>query len=383
MDGVFNHVSNDFPYPQLYQNTTDCPFTGASFSGTFPGLQDLDFGKPITGELIAEVCRYWIDIFGIDGIRLDNTTNYLVAGDVRGLPELLSDVTAHIAAKGEKNFSLTLEHLDLSAAQVTNDYDATSFWDDSLYQKTRDGLWNGRIDSSFLNALNNRRYLLSAEKVPTLYLSNHDHSHVAWCSGAREGRGAVAGWWRLQPYLIALFTSTAVPLIRNGDELGEETVIPENDENTGRRVTGRPLRWKLRSDRIGQALTALHSRLGELRRNLPALRSPSMYPSQWETWQTRFDPIGVGVDVERQLVIYHRWASVPGGVENVVVVLNFSDTQQLVNVPFPVQGRWTDRLAGFAGGPDWAVDVGGTTAPVPVGLHWGRILDRFNPAPGP
>jgi len=382
MDGVFNHVSYDFPYPQLYQDASDCPFTAESFGGTFPGLQDLDFGQAITGELIADVCRYWIDTFGIDGIRLDNTTNYLVAGDVRGLPEILSGVAAHIAAKGEVNFSLTLEHIDLSAAQVTNETDATSFWDDSLYQRSFDGLWNGRIDSSFLNALNNRRYL-SAEKVPTLYLSNHDHSHVAWRSGAREGRGAVAGWWRLQPYLIALFTSTAVPLIRNGDELGEETVIPENDEGTGRRVTGRPLRWKLRGDRIGQALTALHGRLAELRRDLPALRSPSMYPYQWETWQTRFNPVGVGVDVERQLVIYHRWASVPGGVENVVVVLNFSDTQQVVDVPFPVQGRWTDRLAGFAGGTDWAVDVGGPTAPVPVGSHFGRILHRFNPVQGP
>jgi len=381
MDGVFNHVSYDFPYPQLYQDPSECPFTAASFGGTFPGLQDLNFGKPITGELIAEVCRYWIDTFGIDGIRLDNTVNYLVAGDVRGLPEILSGVAEHVAAKGEKNFSLTLEHLELSAAQVTNDTAATSFWDDSLYQRTFDGLWSGQIDSSFLNALNNRQYL-SAGKVPTLYLSNHDHSHVAWRSGAREGRGAVAGWWRLQPYLIALLTSTAVPLIRNGDELGEETVIPENDEGTGRRVTGRPLRWKLRGDRIGKALTALHGRLSGLRRDLPALRSPSMYPHQWETWQTRFNPVGVGVDVERQLVIYHRWAPLPGGVENVVVVLNFSDTQQVVNVPFPVQGRWTDRLAGFAGGPDWVVDVAGSTAPVPVGSHFGRVFHRFNPVPG-
>jgi hypothetical protein len=182
--------------------------------------------------------------------------------------------------------------------------------------------------------------------------------------------------------LSALFTSTAVPLIRNGDELGEETVIPENDEGTGRRVTGRPLRWKLRGDRIGQALTALYGRLAGLRRDLPALRSSSMYPYRWETWQTRFNPVGVGVDVERQLVIYHRWAPTAGGVENVVVVLNFADTQQVVNVPFPVQGRWLDRLAGFAGGPDWAIDVAGSTAPVPVESHFGRILRRFNPVPG-
>ena len=69
-----------------------------------------------------------------------------------------------------------------------------------------------------------------------------------------------------------------MPLIRNGDEFGEETVIPKNDKATGRRVTGRPLRWKLRGDSIGTTLTALYGRLARLRRDLPALRSPPMYP---------------------------------------------------------------------------------------------------------
>ena len=72
---------------------------------------------------------------------------------------------------------------------------------------------------------------------------------------------------------------------------------------------------------IGTTLTALYGGLARLRRDLPALRSPQMYPAEWAPWQTRFDPVGVGVDVDRQLVIYHRWATQPGGVDNVVVVL--------------------------------------------------------------
>jgi len=138
------------------------------------------------------------------------------------------------------------------------------------------------------------------------------------------------------------------------------------------------LRWKLRGDAIGTTLTALYGSLARLRRDLPALRSPQMYPAEWALWHTRFDPVGVGVDVDRQLVIYHRWATQPGGVDNVVVVLNFSDDQQLVEVPFPVQGRWTDRLAGFAGAPGFDVDVAGPTAAVAVGSHFGRVFHRFN-----
>ena len=150
-------------------------------------------------------------------------------------------------------------------------------------------------------------------KAPTLYLTNHDHSDAAWLSGVPEGNGAVDGWWRIQPFLIALFTSTAVPLVKNGQENGEEYLIAENDKGTSRRLRPRPLRWKLGQDPIGSTLTALHTRLMALRQQHPALQSPSMYPREWQTCQTRLDPQGLGVDVDRQLAIYHRWAPVPGG----------------------------------------------------------------------
>lgn len=385
MDGVYNHVSHDFPYPQFYRDPGTCPFTAHTFGGSFPGLQDLDFGNPVTGEFVFEVCRYWIDTFGIDGIRYDNTVNFNVPGDPRGLPELLARVAGHVNAKGERNFSQTLEHIDLSAPGVTNESAADSYWDNSLHEQTFSALWHDRISPDLLRALNNRRYLTGNGKVPTLYLSNHDHSHVAWQAGANSGDwrnlGAVHSWWKVQPFLIALFTSTATPLIRNGDELGEEYFIPEDDAGTGRRVTPRPLRWKLAgdNDHIGTTLTALHRRLATLRTDHPALRSPSIYPEDWDSGWNCFNEVGVGVDTSRQLVVFHRWAQVAHGVENIVVVLNFSGADQVIDAPFPFQGRWTDLLAGFAGGQGWAVDVGGPTAPVPVGGHWGRILHALNP----
>lgn len=377
MDGVYNHVSKEFPYPQFYLDPTVCPFTAETFVASFPGLQDLDFDSAATGVFISEVCRYWIDDFGIDGIRFDNTVNFFQAGDIRGLPEIVNGIAARMAGRGEINFSQTLEHLNISAASVTNSTAATSFWDNSLHQLCFDALWTDHIGPGLLNALNNRRFL-SAGKVPTLYLSNHDHSHAAWRAGARIDRGAVGGWWKLQPFLIALYTSTAVPLLHNGQEFGEEHFLPDNDENTGRRVTGRPLRWKLTKDPIGRTLSALHARLGSLRRNHPGLRSPQMYPEEWQEWQTRPNPVGVGVDVDRQYAVYHRWAELGDRtVENFAIVLNFADTEQSIDVPFPVSGRWVDVLAGFDGrGGSWSIDVTGDREPVPVGSHWGRILRR-------
>jgi pullulanase len=380
MDGVYNHVSYSFPYDQLYLNPADCPFTAAPFAGTFPGLQDLDFNNACTQELISDVCLYWIDNFGIDGIRFDNTVNYYLPGDLQGLPELLSDLQTGLASRGERNFCLILEHLREDAATVTNTTAATSFWDNSLFGLTFGSLWDNRINSSLLNALNNRRFL-SPGKVPTLYLSNHDHSHVAWQAGARDNIGATGAWWKVQPYLIALYTSTAVPLLPNGQEFGEEHFLPEDDHGTGRRVTGRPLRWKIADDTIGQTLIALHSTLGRARRDHPGLRSAQMYPDVWEEWQTQPNPVGVGIDVARQLVIYHRWATLfDGAVENFVIVLNFSDADQTAHVPFPIDGHWSDLLADFNGqGGPWSVDVSGNSADVIVGSRWGRILSRLHP----
>jgi len=90
LGGVFNHVSYSFPYEELYLRVEDCPYTAGPFGGSFPGLQDLDFNNPCTQELIGDVCHYWMDTFGIDGIRFDNTVNCHLAGDIRGLPELLA-----------------------------------------------------------------------------------------------------------------------------------------------------------------------------------------------------------------------------------------------------------------------------------------------------
>ena len=384
MDGVYNHVSYDFPYDQLYLDTADCPFTDKAFGGQFPGLQDFDFSNACTEEFITDVCLYWIETFGIDGIRFDNTVNYYVAGNLAGLPDVLGAVQSWLDRHGEENFSLTLEHIREDAADVTNSTAATSFWDNSLFGLTFQGPeWDGRIDSRLLNSLNNRRFL-AAGKVPTLYLSNHDHSQVARRAGMRDDYSGETGqWWKAQPYVIALYTSTAVPLIPNGQEFGEDHYLPEDDHGTGRRVISRPLRWKLCTDPIGQTLTALHRTLGLARQEHPALRSELMYPDEWEEWQTRFNPVGVGVDVARQLAIYHRWApQSDGSVENIVVVLNFSDTSQTVSTPFPSHGQWTDLLAGFDGnGPPWSTTVSGDSATVPLDSHWGRILWRITPGP--
>jgi pullulanase len=368
MDGVFNHVSREFPYKAMYRSPDTCPYTG-EFGGTFPGLQDLDFDNACTREFIFDVCRYWIQTFGMDGIRFNNTVNYYLPGDLHGLPELLDDLQVWLEQQGESNFSMTLEHLDLSAASITDTTAATGFWDNSLFGLCFQYLWDNRIDQRLLNALNNRRWLRSPGKLPMLYLSNHDHSRAARQAGARVNQGAVRRWFKTQPFVIALFTSTATPLVPNG----EEHFLVEDDKGTGRRVNPGPLRWKMACDPIGTALRRPYGAMASMRRDHPGLRSAHMYPDHQDDWQTRFNEVGAGVDVERQVAIYHRWGELDdGSIENFVVVLNFSDNEQSVSVPFPLDGRWTDLLSEFSA--TWSPIVRNQRLDVTVGSNWGHVF---------
>ncbi|SRR6266508_3843051 len=350
MDGVFNHVgdvspaagsADGFAYRWLYQDPDACPYVGR-FGGTFPGLKDLDFNQGCTQEFIRDVCFYWMDTFQIDGIRFDNTVNFYIPAESRGLPRLMADIREHGNEHGQ-HFALIIEHLREDAAQVTNDIGATSYWNNELWQRCFDYLWTGQIDSRIMAALDSH-HGLQDDKVATLYLSNHDHSHVAWQAGARENAGALQ-WYRTQPYAIALFTSPGTVMIQNGQEFAEDYWLMEDDQGSNRRVKPRPLRWDFAGDSIGVRLLGLYAKLIAVRKAHAGLRSDNIYPSGWETWQTRFNPEGYGVDVAQEVVIYHRWGNdVDGILERFIIVLNFSPQARYVDIPFSANGTWHDLL---------------------------------------
>ena len=373
MDGVFNHVGVDgsinhtsgFPYYWLYQNMEACPYVG-KFGGEFAGLKDLDFNNGCTQEFIRDVCLYWIGEFKIDGIRFDNTTNFYVKGKDAGLPKLLREIQESVDARGQKNFSMTLEHLNQEAAVVTNLTGATSYWNDELFRRCFDYLWDGEIDSRIMGALDNH-HGLDGERVATTYLCNHDHSHVAWQAGARTNNGALK-WYRTQPYAIAMFTSPGVVMIQNGQEFAEDYWMMENDEGSNRRVKPRPLRWDFVGDKIGSSMLRLYNRLIKLRRMHASLRSNNFYPDRWEG-QTQLNAEGYGVDVRKSVVIYHRWGQGDEGeTEKFIIVLNFSDQEQTVDIPFSSEGTWQDLLNERS---DFV--TGFRLANQSISSNWGRV----------
>jgi 1,4-alpha-glucan branching enzyme len=374
MDGVFNHVTGNkkFPYYLFYQTLSQdnptqpnsaSPYTGA-FDAKFSGLTDLDFNNGCVEEYVRDVCFYWMDEFGIDGIRFDNTPNFFISGNPRGLPNLISAVNGHA---GDPNFSTTLEHLDLDASQATNQVNATSYWNNALFGVAFDYLYNYRIPQRIMEALDSKKGLL-ADRVATTYLTNHDHSHLAWQAGASSNDGSRL-WFRTQPLAIALMTFPGSPMIQNGQEFAEDYWLVEDDKGAGRRVQPRPLHWSFANDQFGTPLRSLYKKLIEIRKTHPGLRSDNVYPVDWPKNQTQFNSEGYGINQDSGIVIYHRYGNdATGTVQRFIIVLNFSQNKKNVSVPFPDNGVWDDILNG------WQPSVSGNRLNFEIDSNWGHIF---------
>jgi pullulanase len=116
-----------------------------------------------------------------------------------------------------------------------------------------------------------------------------------------------------------------------------------DDRGSGRRVQPRPLHWKFASDNIGTALLHVYQKLIGIRNKFPSMRSDNIYSSDWEDWQRNFNN-GYGLDADRKLVIFHRWDYVGSKTQRFIIVLNFSQEAQEVDVPFSCDGQWQDLL---------------------------------------
>ena len=345
MDGVFNHVNageepgRGFPYRWLYQNPAESPFIGRFGDAGY--FQEFNYHNGCVQQFIFDVCKYWLDEYQIDGIRFDYTLGFYVSGDPQhGITKLVRDIRNYVAGTSRQNIPLILEHLTddrYKAINDTNQIGAAGCWYDRLFYDVPDAAAREQIDTKLVRVLDTARDF-AENKGPVTYAENHDHSTLI------NRVGGTTRWWKAQPPLLALFTSAGAVLIHNGQEFGEDYYLPADGEE---RVVSRPLHWNLLTAPTGRWLLSLHKQLIRLRRDCPSLRSADYYPRFYDEQQRHFNPEGYGVDVERDLMIYHRWGTAGDGqLERWIIVLNFSPSAQHVDVPFSANGIWENRLHG-------------------------------------
>jgi pullulanase len=349
LDVVLQHASagqgtRGFAYYWLWQEPDQSPFIGNfTNAGTFGSLP-LDYGNACTLQFIADVCKYWIDRFAVDGFRFDQVSGYHNPNfPTQGAPALMTAMKQYCVQKGLATFPLMIEDTwDYNAVGDTNSIGATHGWFDMFRSSPAGSLpYGGKPQPQYMRVLNSARDF-NFPTGPVIYLENHDHSTLTNIAGGRDW------WFRTQPYMIALATCPGAILIANGQEFGRSEFLVEDDSGlppAQQRVQSRPLRWAEAVDTTGLTLTSRYQFLLQLRRDHPALRSPNFYPNDYDWQWSHISPDGYGLDVDKQVVIYHRWGNdAAGQVRRYIIVINFSAWPQTVNIPFPTTGIWTDLL---------------------------------------
>jgi pullulanase len=373
LDIVLQHVyqgsaTNGFPYYWLWETPADSPFIGQFVPAGDFGMQPLDYTNSCTQEFATDVCKYWLSSFKLDGFRFDQVTGFNNPQYPRkGAPQLIADLKSYAAEQKLDNIALILEDAwDLSVVPDANAIQPTGAWFD-VFRSYPFDIFNGyavrsAVRASYMRVLNSALNF-NAPICPTIYLENHDHSTITYELGSRDR------WFKAQPYMIALATCSGTVLLHNGQEWGQLEELWEDDTEVPpqfQRVQSRPLTWAQRDDSTGKKLTALYSTLMGLRAAHSALHSPNFYPDSYDDSWTEFSPEGYGISESLQVAIYHRWA----GNDLYMVVLNFSDATQHVNVPLPQNGVWIDLLNANAQYVAASYQLSGFAVP----SNWGNIL---------
>ena len=223
----------------------------------------------------------------------------------------------------------------------------------------------GGITDSYMRVLNSALDF-DAPICPTIYLENHDHATITYELGSRDR------WYKAQPYMIALATCSGTVLLHNGQEWGQLEDLWEDDSNAPpefKRVQSRPLTWEQRGrryrpepDQPVQLSDGPARGASSLALSLISIPITTTLPGRGSR------PMATGSTKSLQVAIYHRWA----GGDLYMIVLNFSDSVQYVNVPLPQNGVWTDLLNsnGSLNVQNYALYN------FAVSSNWGAILQR-------
>lgn len=339
VDGVFNHVGREFfAFKELKQNRENARYKDWFCDVNFWGSNEYDDGfsyanwggynmlvklnqrNPEVMQYHYDTVRFWVEQFGIDGIRLD-VADVLDFDFMRGLRSFTEGLKEDFWLMGE------VIHGDYS--RWANPQMLHSVTNYELHK----GLWSGHNDHNYFEIAHTMRRLQGLCGQTRLYTfsDNHDVERLPNKLRCREHMRHVA---------ILVYTLWGVPSIYYGSEFGIE----------GKKEPGSdwPLRPCLELDDFKNAvsenpITSLYVALGRLKAELPEL--------------------SFGEVRELKLTTQHYVFARVLGDEAVIAALNNSDEPASLDFELPVEAASAeDLLAGCAG-----------SQPVDSCVEWGHM----------
>lgn len=381
LDVVYGHTSDAFAYSYLYKklNYRENPFMG-SFAKNYFG-ESTDFRRQFTRDFFFTVNHHWLETYHADGFRYDCVPNYWDGAVGQGYANLtyctyrlVKDRTGgddywqrFVSDHGDINVIQCAEQLEAPVEVLETTYSNCTWQNETLgaaqgsasgspEQLTNLGFRLGLMGYPAAKTLND-------DTIPTTalqYIENHDHSRFVCNFGTTVAdndllrEGVRDQWFKVQPYLIGLFTARGIPMLWQGQEFGENYYVP--DSGFGRVALFRPVRWDYFYDPIGSATIALVRKLVALRNRLPQLRRGAHFfhndPSRYQ---------------DRRVLVFSRTL----GDNFTTIALNFGDEDQTVPLAFEIGGKYREELHGHD-----LEAVPGQETWLTVPSNYGRIWTR-------
>lgn len=261
VDGVFNHTGREFSaFRDLRENreSSRCKdwYRGVNFSWQSPmgdpfsyeawqghsELPCLNLWNPEVKAYLFDVVRFWIDEFGIDGIRLD-CANVLDFGFMKELRTQTSGM--------KEDFWLMGEVIHGEYSRWVNDETLHSVTNYELHK----GLYSGHNDHNYFEIAHTVRRLEQVGRDLYTFTDNHDENRLASKLNLQE---------HLPLVYTLLYTLPGIPSVYYGSEWGIKGMRTKySDEELRPRVTPED------AEAQSNELTSLIAKLGHIHSQYP------------------------------------------------------------------------------------------------------------------
>jgi len=355
LDVVYGHTADSFPYAYIYKKLGyhENPFMGPFAKDLFG--ESTDFGRAFTRDFIFTVNYQWLEWYHADGFRYDCVPNYWDGAVGQGYANLTYETYRAVKAKqdapghwqrffhnGSINLIQCAEQLE-SPVEILEETYSNCTWQNQTLDAAKGvahANQNELVNLGFRLGLSGypKEVSNNDNKIPKTalqYIENHDHSRFLCNFGIisngdellREGDRNL--WYKVQPYLIGMFTARGIPLLWQGQEFGENYYISE--QGLGRVVMFRPVRWDYFYNPIGKSIISLVRKLIKLRREYPQFRyGEHFFYNHHDRYQSK------------NILLFSR----KHGSIFSIVALNFGDQDQNVLFDFPYSGYYREELHG-------------------------------------
>jgi len=372
MDAVYAHAHPEFAYNIVYRSTGEPnPMMGIFAGEFFPGAPGTDYSKQFTREFFQKLNEYLLNEYHLDGFRYDYVPGFFDGNTGQGYASLVYNtyqfskaITRFQDPSGFSRIIQCAENLPDPKGILRDTYSNTC-WQNSLMDKAADtSVWN-YIDPNFAFLLDpvfsgypaTYQNPSTGEQFPVApfqYIESHDNpsflariapSDVIDLMG--QPYGSRSQFYRVQPYVIALFAGKGIPMLWEGQEIGENWGM--TPYGVGRNLFERSVHWEYFYDRYGKALVRLHRIMGTLRRTYRAL-----------TNRGRFFYFNDSSHYGQGVIVLRRDIDASGALpaEDLMVFINFADSDRTIWVAMPKGGRWVEQIDKAEAAPKPDINVG-------------------------